>query len=102
MTVRSFVRLRSLLFVAVFFGIGFISWGCDSSGSPLAATQTHHGAQTSVTPASAVVPVVGTKKFTAAVANTSNPTVTWQVNGTPGGEPTHAAIDPTGLSRAPL
>src|SRR3984893_18509875 len=103
MTLRSFVRLRNLLFVAVFFGIAFISWGCASSGSPFAAaTQTAQGAQISVTPTSAFVPVLGTKKFTAAVANTSSPAVTWQVNGTPGGEPTHGTIDATGLYTAPL
>ena len=102
MTLRSFVRLRNLLFVAVFFGIGFISWGCASSGSPFAAaTQTAQGAQISVTPTSAFVPVLGTKKFTAAVANTSSPAVVWQVNGTTGGEPTHGTIDATGLYTAP-
>src|SRR6202162_1971819 len=102
MTMRSFVRSRNILFGAVFFGIGFISWGCASSGSPFAANQTAQGAQISVTPTSTSVPVLGTKKFTAAVANTSNPAVTWQVNGTTGGEPTHGTIDATGLYTAPL
>src|ERR1700693_2931620 len=101
MTMRSFVRSRNILFGAVFFGIGFISWGCASSGSPFAANQTAQGAQISVTPTSTSVPVLGTKKFTAAVANTSNPAVTWQVNGTTGGEPTHGTIDATGLYTAP-
>src|ERR1700722_2228261 len=98
----SFVRLRSLLFVALFLGIGFISWGCASVGSPFATTQTAQGVKVSVTPASASVPVSGTKKFTASVVNTSDPTVTWQVNGTTGGEPTHGTIDATGLYTAPL
>src|SRR6202035_2684711 len=100
MTLRSFVRSRNILFVAVFFGIGFISWGC-ASGSPFAANQTAQGAQISVTPASTFVPVLGTKKFMAAVANTSNPAVTWQVNGTIGGDPTHGTIDATRLYTAP-
>ena len=47
------------------------------------------------------VPVSGTKKFTASVANTSNTAVTWQVNGTTGGESTHGTIDATGLYTAP-
>ena len=101
MTLRSFVRLRSLLFVALFLGIGFISWGCASVGSPFATSQTAQGVKVSVTPASASVPVSGTKKFTASVVNTSNPAVIWQVNGTTGGEPTHGTIDATGLYTAP-
>src|ERR1700688_4122381 len=97
----SLVRLRSLLFVALFLGIGFMSWGCAGTGSPFAASQTAQGVKVSVTPASTSVPVLGTKKFTASVANTSDPTVTWQVNGTTGGEPTHGTIDATGLYTAP-
>src|ERR1700688_421034 len=102
MTLRSFVRLRNILSVVLFLGIGFISWECASSGSRFAATQTAQGAQISVTPTSTSVPVLGTKKFTASVVNTSNPAVTWKVNGTTGGEPTHGTIDATGLYTAPL
>src|ERR1700680_4707963 len=101
MALRTFVRLRRLLSVALFFGIAFIAWGCAGAGSPFAASQTAQGVKVSVTPASTSVPVSGTKKFTASVANTSDPTVTWQVNGTTGGEPTHGTIDATGLYTAP-
>src|ERR1700688_3205960 len=97
----SFVRLRSLLFVALFLGIGFISWGCASVGSPFATSQTAQGVKVSVTPASASVPVSGTKKFTASVANTSDPAVIWQVNGVTGGETTHRKNDTTGILTAP-
>src|ERR1700686_4429448 len=97
MTLRSFVRLRNILSVVLFLGIGFISWGCASSGSPFAANQTAQGAQISVTPTSTSVPFWGKKKFAAAVANTPTPAVTWQVNGTTGGESTHGTIDATGL-----
>src|ERR1700680_1535251 len=102
MTLRIFVRLRNILSVGLFLGIGFISWGCAGAGSPFAASQTAQGVKVSVTPASTSVPVLGTKKFTASVANTSSPAVTWQVNGTTGGEPTHGTIDATGLYTAPL
>jgi hypothetical protein len=69
--------------------------------SPLAANQMAQGIKITVTPASTAVPVSGTKKFTASVANTSNTAVIWQVNGTTGGESTHGTIDTTGLYTAP-
>ncbi len=97
---RSFVRLRIYLSVALLLGIAFITWGCASSGLSV-ANQTAQEVQISVTPTSTSVPVSGTKKFTASVANASNTTVIWQVNGTTGGEPTHGTIDATGLYTAP-
>ena len=101
MGLRSFVRFGNCLSVALFLGIAFIAWGCANSASSSVANQTAQGIQISVTPTSTSVPVSGTKKFTASVANASNPAVTWQVNGTTGGESTHGTIDPTGLYTAP-
>jgi hypothetical protein len=63
--------------------------------------QTAQGVKITVTPTSTSVPVSGTQKFTASVANTSNTAVIWQVNGVTGGEATHGTIDSTGLYKAP-
>jgi len=101
MKLRSFVRARNFVSVAVFLGMVFTVCGCGGLSSPLAANQTAQGIEITVTPASTAVPVSGTKKFSASVANTSNPAVIWQVNGTTGGESTHGTIDTTGLYRAP-
>ena len=101
MALRTFVRLRSLLSLALFFGIVFIAWGCANVSSSFVANQTAQGIMISVTPANTSVPVSGTKRFTASVANTSNLAVTWQVNGVTGGETTHGTIDTTGLYTAP-
>src|SRR3984893_18192643 len=101
MTLRTFARLRSLLSLALFVGIAFVAWGCANVSSPFVASQTAQGIQISVTPASTSVSVSGKTKFTASVANTSNPAVTWQVNGVTGGETTHGTIDTTGLYTAP-
>src|ERR1700737_1457423 len=101
MPLRTFVRLRSFLSLALFFGIVFIAWGCANVSSSFVANQTAQGIMISVTPANTSVPVSGTKRFTASVANTSNLAVTWQVNGVTGGETTHGTIDTTGLYTAP-
>src|SRR3984885_15362904 len=101
MGLRSFVRVRNFVSLAVFLAIVFIVCGCGGLSSPLAANQTAQGIKITVTPASTAVPVAGTKKFTASVANTPNTAVIWQVNGTTGGESTHGTIDATGLYSAP-
>ncbi len=101
MGLRSFVRVRNFVSIVVFLGIVFTVCGCGGLGSPLAADQTARGITVTVTPASTAVPVAGTKKFTASVANTPNTAVIWQVNGTTGGESTHGTIDTTGLYSAP-
>jgi serine protease len=56
----------------------------------------------SVSPASATVTEAsGSQMFTATVANTSNPAVTWQVNGVSGGNTTVGTISSTGMYTAP-
>ena len=101
MTLRPFVCLKNVLSLALFVAIAFTAWGCANISSPFVANQTAQGIRISVTPASTSVPVSGTTKFTASVANTSNSAVTWQVNGVTGGETTHGTIDTTGLYTAP-
>jgi hypothetical protein len=56
----------------------------------------------SLTPTAANVPAGGgTQQFTATVTNTTNPTVTWSVNGKTGGDTTVGTISAFGLYTAP-
>ncbi len=54
-----------------------------------------------VTPSTASLKVGGTQAFSAAVTNTSNTAVTWQVNGVTGGNSTVGTISSAGLYTAP-
>jgi len=56
----------------------------------------------SVSPTSATVAAGSTKQFAATVSNTSNTTVTWQVDGVTGGSATVGTISSTGVYTAPL
>jgi serine protease len=55
----------------------------------------------SVTPSVASVATGASKSFTAAVANSSNSAVTWQVNGITGGNATVGTISSSGVYQAP-
>jgi len=79
-----------ILEVSLFLG----SWGCGSTPPPPPITVT-------VTPASATVGPGASKQFTATVTGTTNTVVTWQVNGTAGGNPTVGTITASGLYTAP-
>jgi len=52
-------------------------------------------------PTAASVQVSQTKQFTATVLHAANTGVSWQVNGTAGGDSTHGTIDANGLFTAP-
>jgi hypothetical protein len=95
----AFLRSRNCLFVSSLLTIVVLSAGCGggSSSSPSNA----QGVVVSVSPQAAMVQVAGTKTFTAAVTNTSNTAVTWQVNGVVGGDAPHGSITPTGTYTAP-
>lgn len=54
-----------------------------------------------VSPATVTVQTGSTQQFVATVTNTANISVTWQVNGTTGGDATSGTISPTGLYTAP-
>ena len=54
-----------------------------------------------ISPSSAAVGTGGTQSFTAAVQNTSNTAVNWQVNGVAGGSTTTGTISNSGLYTAP-
>lgn len=61
---------------------------------PLAVTVT-------ISPTSKTLSAGGTQQFTATVSNSSNPAVTWQVNGVTGGNSTAGTISSNGLYTAP-
>ncbi|HEX3836813.1 MAG TPA: S8 family serine peptidase [Steroidobacteraceae bacterium] len=77
------------------------------STAPAAATQRSCSAESAavevdVCPASAQVTVgSGTLGFSASAANTSDPVVSWQVNGIPGGNATVGTISSAGVFTAP-
>ncbi|HEX6501936.1 MAG TPA: hypothetical protein VF011_01725 [Terriglobales bacterium] len=54
-----------------------------------------------ITPTSASVFTNGNQQFTARVSGTTNPQVSWNVNGTPGGNAITGTVDGTGLYTAP-
>lgn len=55
----------------------------------------------SVSPSLATVGTFLTQQFTATVSGSSNPSVTWSVNGIPGGNATVGTVNATGLYTAP-
>jgi hypothetical protein len=56
----------------------------------------------SVSPAAASIPAGGQTAFTATMNGAAATGVTWEVNGTPGGDSVHGTIDATGTYTAPL
>lgn len=80
-------------------GLAALTLGCgnnynSNSTPPLPVTL-------SVTPASASLQTSGMLQFMATVNNTSNTTVTWQVDGTTGGSTTVGTVSTSGLYTAP-
>jgi hypothetical protein len=71
--------------------------------NPDSGQAVQSGVTVSVSPSSASVPVNTKKQFTATVSGSSNPAVTWDVNGTVGGNGTVGFIDSaSGTYTAPL
>lgn len=57
-------------------------------------------ASVTISPSSAQLSVGGNVQFVVTVQNTSNPAVTWEVNGIPGGNSTVGTITPAGAATA--
>jgi hypothetical protein len=74
--------------------------GCSGSSSTTTTT-TESAITVAVQPATASVPNFLTQQFTATVTGSANTTVTWEVNGTPGGSQKLGFISSTGLYVAP-
>jgi hypothetical protein len=75
------------------------SIGCGGSGS--SSSPTNGTVTISISPTNPVLPVSSLQQFSAAVTNTTNTAVTWQVNGTTGGSSTNGTISTSGLYTAP-
>lgn len=73
----------------------------DNTKSDTAAVTVTLPVSVTVSPKTPSVQVALTQQFTAAVANTSNTAVTWQVNSVTGGNSTTGTISATGLFTAP-
>ena len=86
--------MRSLAFLAVGLAASLFLGSCGGSMPPPPITIT-------VTPATATVSPGGSTQFMATVTGTTNTTVTWQVNGTPGGSAATGTITSNGLYTAP-
>ena len=54
-----------------------------------------------ITPATVQIREGGSQQFAATVSNSSNPAVTWSVNGVPGGNNSVGTVDANGLYKAP-
>lgn len=84
--------------VAFAIALSVVGMGCgDSSTSRTSATSS-----ISISPLNASMPTSGTLQFGANVNNNAGTAVTWQVNGTPGGNSTIGIISTTGLYTAPF
>src|SRR5207247_10304244 len=70
-------------------------------GAGVATTPTPISVSVTISPILATVAAGGTQQFSAAVQNTSNTAVTWQVNGVTGGNATVGTISSSGLYTAP-
>ena len=99
---------RLLLRTGLFFSIGsglLTVTGCGTAGSPSgsgsASTPPQPAVSVTVT-GPATTQVGGTSQFAAAVINTANTAVTWQVNGAAGGGASIGTISASGLYTAPL
>jgi hypothetical protein len=80
------------------FLLALVVWfvcGCGSAGPPPPQISVN------VTPATITVRTGDTQQFFATVTGTANQSVTWSVNGTPGGDNTNGTISPTGLYTPP-
>lgn len=80
--------------------LAFLLSGCGGSSSTPANIIVQQVSVT-VSPATASVAVGQTQQFSATVTGTSNPAVTWEVNGTVGGSAATGAISASGLYTAP-
>ena len=74
---------------------------CSSGGGTGGAGVGDPTALVTIAPTSASVATGTTKAFVATVTNTSDTSVSWQVNGTTGGDPTVGTISTDGLYSAP-
>ena len=91
------MRSRLLLLVLPLMALA----GCGGGGGGTSSPPPPAGVKISISSASNSVPVGGNLFFTATVTGTTNKAVTWEVNGTPGGDATVGVINSSGVYGAP-
>ena len=86
--------------LSVLFSLAILAAACgassDGGGTPPPTTS-----KVTLSPGSATVPRGGTQQFRATVADSTDQTVVWKVNGVRGGESTHGLISLEGVYVAP-
>jgi hypothetical protein len=93
---------KAIVLTAACVGLLAIGSGCGGGSSKSSSGSTTTDPVTiSVTPQTVTVPVSTSQQFLATVNNSSNTSVTWQVNGTTGGSTTYGVISTSGLYTAP-
>ena len=75
--------------------------GTTTSGAVKLAVTAPAAVSVAVSPSSATLNLAASRQFSATVTGSSNTTVTWSVNGTPGGDSSVGTITGTGLYLAP-
>jgi hypothetical protein len=78
-----------------------LGWRSYSVTSPCETSEAPNPVTVSVSPSSASVAVGASRTFTASVANSSNTSVTWRVNGVTGGNSSVGSITAGGVYTAP-
>ncbi len=93
---------RSCLLFSFIFALAVLPAGARASHRGLSLPDPFAGqVSVAVVPTSEAVVISQTRQFTATVRNTSNTSVTWQVNGVTGGSSTAGTITQAGLYTAP-
>ncbi len=86
--------------LSVLFSLAILAAACgassDGGGTPPPTTS-----KVTIAPGSATVPRGGTQQFRATVADSTDQTIVWKVNGVRGGESTHGLISLEGVYVAP-
>ena len=102
--ILALARPEALLFLALLTA-GACTLGCAGVGvgtvAPPPPPPTSPSISVTVTPSSAPVILGNSQTFTATVANTSDSTVAWSVNGVPGGTAAAGTITAAGVYTAP-
>src|SRR6266481_375306 len=92
---RSTWKQISLAALVTFFLI--LVAGCGGGSS----TSTTDPVTIAISPTTVTLPVSTSQQFSAPISNSTNTSVTWQVNGTTGGSATFGTISTSGLYTAP-